>query len=33
MLAEQFEIDHTTLQVDHQAEPALLTIAPRSRRT
>ena len=32
MLAERFEIDHTTLQVDHQAEPELLTIAPRAER-
>jgi hypothetical protein len=32
MLVERFEIDHTTLQVDHQAERELLTISPRSAR-
>jgi cobalt-zinc-cadmium efflux system protein len=32
MLAERFEIDHTTLQVDHQAERELLTITPRAPR-
>jgi cobalt-zinc-cadmium efflux system protein len=33
MLEERFGIDHTTLQVDHQQEAALLQIdAPRPRR-
>jgi cobalt-zinc-cadmium efflux system protein len=28
LLAARFEIEHTTLQVDHEREPALLTISP-----
>ena len=32
LLASRFEIEHTTLQVDHEREPELLTISSAKRR-
>jgi hypothetical protein len=32
MLADRFDLDHTTLQVEHQAPPQLLSIEDRENR-